>query len=48
MNANISKVLAGKIQSTADMIFLLAIRSDTTFSLDIYYFSPLILVKFFS
>lgn len=32
-----------KFQSTADVIIMLAIRSDT--SSDVYYFSPLFLVK---
>lgn len=42
--------LQARFQSTADVIILLAIKSDTTFSLDVYNFSTLFLVKliFFS
>lgn len=37
--------LQARFQSTADVIILLAIKSDTTFSLDVYNFSTLFLVK---
>lgn len=41
------RCLQARFQPTADVIIVLAIRSDTIFSLGLYYFSPLFLVKLF-